>query len=366
MTGFNNGAAAPVGFTDERRELARTAARLLADAAGKDPLPPAFGSAVRLDRSLWAALAGLGLLGLDLPESLGGAGAELLDVCVLAEQVGAALPVVPFVATVAVARVLARCPGAEQVLGRVLAGERVIVPDWRSWPSAVVPGSRAAPLVVRDGRVGGALGAIGFGLDADQLLAFADDGSVLLVELDGPGVHRAEVNSFDVREPMAEVVLDDVPATVLVPSGSPVAELLTVFAAELVGTGRRALDGAVRYAAERRQFGRPIGSFQAIKHLLADRYVELDAARLLVYAAAAEPSGQAARAALASASAAADAASGDALQVHGGIGFTWEHESHVLLKRVRARRSLLGSPAHHLDAIADLVFGPAEDRPRLP
>jgi alkylation response protein AidB-like acyl-CoA dehydrogenase len=118
---------------------------------------------------------------------------------------------------------------------------------------------------------------------------------------------------------------------------------------------------------QRRQFGRPIGSFQAIKHMLADRYVQLDAARLVVHAAAnridAAPDSAdspdvelAARTALAAASDAADAATADALQTHGGIGFTWEHPSHVLLKRARARRILLGSPARQLEAIAAQVL----------
>jgi alkylation response protein AidB-like acyl-CoA dehydrogenase len=122
------------------------------------------------------------------------------------------------------------------------------------------------------------------------------------------------------------------------------------------------LDGAVEFAGQRHQFGRAIGSFQAIKHLLADRHVQLDAARLLVERAAAAidedrpDAAVAARTALAAASDAADAVTRDALQVHGGIGFTWEHPSHVYLKRARARRSLLGSPEVQLDALADHVL----------
>ena len=137
---------------------------------------------------------------------------------------------------------------------------------------------------------------------------------------------------------------------------------LTVVAAELLGTGQRALDGAVEYAKQRYQFGRAIGSFQAIKHMLADRYVQLDAARLLVDAAVTaiddgRPDALAAvRTAVVAATEAAQAAVGDALQTHGGIGFTWEHPSHVFLKRVRARRSLFGSPAAQLDALADLIL----------
>ena len=390
------------GLTEEQRELSRTAARVLADAARKDPLPPDWHALpLPLNRPLWAALGELGLLGLTVPDSLGGSGAGVLDQCVLAEQVGAAVPAVPFTGTAAVAAVLSRSvgsgavesgavesgavesgaveSGAAGVVAEVLAGLAegtvVVAPAWESWPASVVPGRRFDALTLAGSTVGGTLRAVPFGMDADRLLAFDASDTPLLVDLTGPGVSRAPVDSLDVQEPLATVTLDGAPATVLAPVELPVAEILTVLAAELVGTGQRALDGAVGYAKERRQFGRAIGSFQAIKHMLADRYVQLDAARLLVHAAAknldadpgdldADPGADpgagpgraavelAARTALVSASDAADAATADALQTHGGIGFTWEHPSHVLLKRARARRILLGSPARQLEAVA--------------
>ncbi|MFF4136448.1 acyl-CoA dehydrogenase family protein [Streptomyces mirabilis] len=138
-----------------------------------------------------------------------------------------------------------------------------------------------------------------------------------------------------------------------------------MLAAELIGTGRRALEGAVEYAGQRRQFGRSIGSFQAIKHVLADRSVQLDAAWMLVRGAAHSLDGKrtdadvAARTALAAAADAVEAVTADALHTRGGVGFTWEHRSHVLLRRARARRSLLGSPAHRLDVLAERLLGSA-------
>ncbi|WP_445188421.1 acyl-CoA dehydrogenase family protein [Pseudonocardia sp. Cha107L01] len=374
------------GLTEEHRELSRTAARLLADAARKDPLPPDWDALpLGLNRSLWAALGELGLLGLAVPEALGGGGAGVLEQCLLAEQVGAAVPAVPFAVTAAVTAVLtavltrsagagaalsgaalsgaALSGAAADVLRDVTAGSAVATTAWQTWPASVVPWRRPGVLSSDGSVVSGTLGAVPFGMDADWLLAFDAGGAPLLVDLAGPGVRRESVDSLDVTEPVASVRLTDAPATVLPLPELPVAEILTVFAAELVGTGQRALDGAVSYAKERRQFGRAIGSFQAIKHMLADRYVQLDAARLLVRTAAADagaPAGPeselAARTALAAASDAADAATGDALQTHGGIGFTWEHPSHVLLKRARARRALLGSQARQLAAIADHVL----------
>ncbi|HEY0574823.1 MAG TPA: acyl-CoA dehydrogenase family protein [Pseudonocardia sp.] len=352
-----------VGLTAEQGELSQTAARVLADAARKDPLPPEFAALpLELNRPLWDTLAELGLLGLAVPESVGGGGAGLLEQCLLAERVGAAVPAVPFAPTAAVTAVLARCAGSQaaEVLGEVVSGGAVVVPAWETFPAAVVPGRRSSALAVSGSTVTGTLRAVPFGMDADRLLAIEPGGAVVLVQLTGPGVRRARVPSLDIMEPLASVVLTAAPCA-LVPwsqaGGFPVAEILTVLAAELVGTGQRALDGAVSYAMQRRQFGRPIGSFQAIKHMLADRYVQLDAARLLVHTAASDPgSGPgaelAARTALVAASDAADAATADALQAHGGIGFTWEHPSHVLLKRARARRALLGSAARQLDALA--------------
>ncbi|MDT7566860.1 MAG: hypothetical protein QOG76_5484, partial [Pseudonocardiales bacterium] len=305
------------GLTEEHRELSRTAARLLADAARKDPLPPDWDALpLGLNRSLWAALGELGLLGLAVPEALGGGGAGVLEQCLLAEQVGAAVPAVPFAVTAVVTAVLTRSAGAGTALGGtalsgtalsgtaligtalrgtaadvlrdVTAGSAVATTAWQTWPASVVPGRRPGVLSSDGSVVSGTLSAVPFGMDADWLLAFDAGGAPLLVDLAGPGVRRESVDSLDVMEPVASVRLTDAPATVLPLPGLPVAEILTVFAAELVGTGQRALDGAVSYAKERRQFGRAIGSFQAIKHMLADRYVQLDAAHLLVRTAAAD------------------------------------------------------------------------------
>ncbi|MER5372789.1 acyl-CoA dehydrogenase family protein [Streptomyces sp. NPDC002553] len=130
------------------------------------------------------------------------------------------------------------------------------------------------------------------------------------------------------------------------------AAVRTLFAAELVGLAQESVDAAVTYAKERHQFGRPIGSFQAVKHTLADRHAQTDAARLPAHWAAATGDPDAARLAVQAAGDAADAASADNLRTHGGMGFTWEASAHVLLKRARTRRALLGSSARQLDAIA--------------
>jgi alkylation response protein AidB-like acyl-CoA dehydrogenase len=355
-------------LSDELRELGSTARRLLDRSARTSPLPPPFGAPAGLDRELWSSLAELGLLGVAVPEELGGSGGRATELCVLAEAVGAALPAVPFAGTAAVAAVLVAGADdgvARQVLAEVVKGTIVVAPAWETFPAQVVPGSRAA-LRRRDDRVDGALAAVPFGLDADMVLAFADPTeprTAVLLDTSWDAVRVRAVAALDVVEPVAAVDVQPVAAPLVPIAAVPTARIRVVLAAELVGTAQRALDGAVAYAKERRQFGRPIGSFQAIKHLLADRHVQLDAARMLVYAAAAAidagvgDAEEASTSALVAVCDAADATTGDALQVHGGIGFTWEHPSHVFLKRARARRVLLGSQARQLDGLAKLILG---------
>ncbi|MET7993816.1 acyl-CoA dehydrogenase family protein [Amycolatopsis sp. NPDC005232] len=339
--------------TDEQRELARSVRRMLADAARTAPLPPAWEAAgAGLDGALWKTFADAGLLGLGVPEERGGSGGGLRELCVVAEEVGAALPRIPFAAAVSAVAVLSSVHNVDNFVD----GSAVAVAAWETFP--VFPGHRS-PLRLSGSTVDGVLRVVPFGLDADVLVA-AVEGRFVRIDLTAAGVRRESVGAFDVIEPAAVISFSSVPVVEL-SSADVSARVLTVLAAELVGTGQRALDGAVEYAKQRQQFGRAIGSFQALKHLLADRFVQLDAARLLVeWAASTVDAGvealPAARTAVVAASDVADAATRDALQAHGGIGFTWEHPAHVHLKHARARRQLLGSAARQLDAVAEHVF----------
>jgi acyl-CoA dehydrogenase len=195
-------------LSDELRELGSTSRRLLERSARTSPLPPAFGAPAGLDRELWSSLAGLGLLGLAVPEELGGSGGGATELCVLAEQVGAALPAVPFAGTAAVAAVLvagADDAVARQALGEVVKGTLVVAPAWETFPAQVVPGRRAALRVGGD-RVEGTLAAVPFGLDADMVLAFADHAEPHLVVLldtswDGVRVRAVEARGGGVAAP---------------------------------------------------------------------------------------------------------------------------------------------------------------------
>ncbi|QJY49717.1 acyl-CoA dehydrogenase family protein [Pseudonocardia broussonetiae] len=361
--------------TEEQAALADAVRRAFADATARRPVPPRHDALpVALDADLWAALAGMDLLGLGVPEASGGSGGGVQDLCVLLEEAGAAVAAVPALGTAVVTSVLAHAPDARGVLDAVVAGTLVVTPAWETFPAAVVPQARAGALALADGTVRGQLAAVPFGADGDLALACASrDGApvAVLLDLRADGVTRTAVPALDLGEPVAAVRVDGVaPELVLddggLDAGLPVARLLVLAAAELVGTARRALDDAVAHAQVRTQFGRPIGSFQALKHLLADRFVDLDAARLLVRDAALlldlgrsdRSADAAARTALVAAMESAHAAARDGLQVHGGIGFTWEQTSHVLVRRARARRTVFGPPARVLDALAGHVLAP--------
>lgn len=355
-------------LTDELRDLGSTSRRRLERSRRAAAFPPEFGATVELDRELWSDLADLGLLGLAVPEELGGSGGGATELSVVAEEVGAGLPAVPFTGSAAVTAVLvagAENRFARQVLAEVVQGTLVAVPAWETFPAQLVPARRAA-LRLRADIVEGALTAVPFGRSADLVLAFpehAEPRTAVLLDTGSAAVDVRDATALDLLEPVAALDVRPVAAALVPVQEPPIALIRVVLAAELVGTAQRALDTAVAYAKERRQFGRPIGSFQALKHLLADRHVQLDAARMLVRSAAEAidvGDGDALRLAATAAVAAtdaADAATGDALQVHGGIGFTWEHPAHVYLRRARARRVLLGSQARQLDGLAELVLG---------
>jgi alkylation response protein AidB-like acyl-CoA dehydrogenase len=359
-------------LTEEHAQVAATVRQLLADDADHAPATPH-----RLNRGLLATLAKLDLLGLAVLEALGGAGATTLELVVLAEEIGAALPLVPFAASAVVSTLVLAAhdePEAHDALSRLVDGTATSTTAWTTFPGKLRTGSVATTENLRlvDGAVSGELTAIPFGADADFLLLFVTGpaATTALLDLTASGVRRTRTASFDLSEPTASITLDGV-APLFLSTPAQTADVvrrvapavLTALAAELLGTGRQALDNAVAYAKQREQFGRAIGSFQALKHLLADRYVQLEAARGLVHYAAwacHEPGAElAARTALAAASDAALAAAADNLQTHGGIGFTWEQSAHRYLRRARARRSLLGTPAQQLDHIAERILTPA-------
>jgi alkylation response protein AidB-like acyl-CoA dehydrogenase len=284
------------------------------------------------------ALADIGFLGITVPESAGGAGGSVLDLAVVAEQGGAVLAG-PSLVTAARAGVL--LAGVPDLAAQLADG---------SVGFAVVEGpvDRSAP----------ALDAV----DADLFLAL--DGGALVV---GEGVATAG-RPIDATRGLASVRLTS--RRVLVADAG---ELWTrarqvaavVLAAEDLGAADRAVQLGVAYAQERQAFGRPIGSYQAVKHLLVDAWVGVDQLRSLVWWAAWAADAALAELPLAAAAAKAHAAgvleraAETVIQVHGGIGFTWEHDAHLYWRRAKVDRFLLGDEAEHLDTVARLAVAGA-------
>jgi acyl-CoA dehydrogenase len=355
-------------LTDEQEQLSEAVARAMAGADTRSP------------GGLWQELVDMGVLGLGLAEQRGGSGGGLLELALVAEQTGAALGHVPFASGPVMAGGLLRqldSPESDALVARLTQGAAVVVAgETLPWPAhTAAPCGLSVDLATASAC--GALTAVPAPAVPDPdgpapagpvtvlALAGAGDAAALVAfRSDSDGVVVTPAASLDPSEPLAAYRLDRTPLTVLAEghaatstAAAAVAAASAVLALELCGTGAAIFGQAVGHAKTREQFGRPIGSFQSVKHLLADRYVELDAARAgALYACALadddDPGAPVtAGAALAAATEAAHNSARDALQVFGGIGFTYEHAAHRYLRRTRARRALLGTPEQQLDAL---------------
>ncbi|KRB76371.1 hypothetical protein ASE01_15390 [Nocardioides sp. Root190] len=323
----------------------------------------------RVDRDLWTkACTGLGMAGVDVPEDHDGAGLGAAGLAVVAEEAGRTLARLPLLGSVVVAQgILLAAGGAvrDAWLPRLLAGEVV---------AAVADRAEGPVRAVQDDggwRMDGTLWPVQDGLSADVLLVAAETGAGLssfLVEAGTTAVHRSACRTLDLTRDAARVELRGAPAVLVGEQGAwgthrdAVAPRLDLaVAAASLGSAETCLASAVEYAGTRVQFGRAIGSFQAIKHRLAELAVLVDDARSAVEHAAwcadARPDDAALSAAVAAA-AATEAhlqATADVVQVHGGIGFTWEHPDHLHLRRAQADALLFGDVPQRREAVLRLM-----------
>ena len=299
-------------------------------------------------RPVFASLAELGLFGVAVPEDCGGAGGSIEDLCAMVEEAAMALVPGP-VATTALAALVISDP---ELLAALASGER--------FAGVALEGD-----VEFDSDTSRASGAVGLALGAADggVLLLPADGKWLLVDTDGDGVLVEPLQATDFSRPLARVVLTSAPASPLVLSPERVENLTaTVLAAEAAGLTRWSLDTAVAYAKVREQFGKPIGSFQAVKHLCAEMLCRAEQAQVAA-ADAARAAGdcddrQFAIAAALAASvgiAAAKANVKDCIQVLGGIGCTWEHDAHLYLRRAHSIGCFLGGPERWLRRITALT-----------
>ncbi|WP_084270557.1 acyl-CoA dehydrogenase [Mycobacterium avium] len=299
-------------------------------------------------RPVFARLAELGIFGVAVPEEAGGAGGSVEDLCAMVEEAAKALIPGP-VATTALATLVV---SDAELLAALAAGER--------FAGLALQGD-----ITFDGAASTASGTLPFALGAADggVLLLPADGRWLVVDTASDGVHIEPLAATDFSRPLARVVLDSAPATVLAQTPGRVEELAaTVLAAEAAGITRWSLQTAVDYAKVREQFGKPIGSFQAIKHLCAEmlcraEQAEVAAADAARAAAEDDPAQFSLAAALAAATAitAVKANVKDCIQVLGGIGCTWEHDAHLYLRRAHAIGRFLGGAERWLRRITALT-----------
>lgn len=376
-------------FTPEQDEIRRTLRELLHSRCGPHELRAALDTPAGHDPALWTALAEqLGLPGLAFPEAYGGVGCSVTELALTCEEVGRALAPSPLLATAVLAAPLITALATEaqraELLPRIASGTltaALAVPGTalagalaltgageRDWAGGGRAGGVQARRVEGGWRLYGQVDQVLDGHSAGLLVVAAHAGGfarsrtlLFLVPGDADGVVRVRQTALDATRPQGRVQLRDVAAELLGEESADVLGALAgagdavaaVLACEAVGVADRALERTVEYVGQREQFGRAIGSFQAVKHRLADVYVAVQAARSAAYYAAwavahGEPVGGLA---LAQALEALRTASAEGIQLHGGIGFTWEHEAHLYFKRAAGDELLFG-PVHRLRAHA--------------
>ena len=381
-------APADFGFGEDEAMLRDAARRFLSETLPTDRLrrlvsdkpEPVYdeGGRAPWDEALWRQIVELGWTGLALGEDVGGANVSLAGIAGMVEEVGRAALPSPLISTLSASLVLKAAGGeaAQLLMARIAEGATASLAltneagDWEP---------DAAPLTaIQDGEALVLNGSAFFVQDAFKvatLVVSARLGDTLVlcaVPTDGQGVTLDPDHIHDLTRDQATVQFRDVrvdaDSILSTDAAGALAQawpgLLVLVAADLCGAAEWLLQTTVDYARERVQFDRPIGFFQAVKHPLVDAMIGIDRARSLLYHACAEidagaPGAEtAARMAKSAASDAAAFVSNRAIQLHGGIGFTWEHALHIYFKRNLHNQALLGDGVHHRRKIADALFGP--------
>jgi alkylation response protein AidB-like acyl-CoA dehydrogenase len=363
-------------FSDDQKQLRDQARKFLTEKCPPKAVRNVLDGKEPYDRALWKGLAEMGFLGVAIPEEYGGTGAGHLELCVIAEEMGRALAPVPFSSTVYLA--------AEAIL---LAGTEA---QKRKWLPAIAAGEAIGTLALFEGKgnpsprgiklsaVGGSLNGVKKPVPDGAIADFAivaartgpgereSDIGLFLVDLKAGGVEAKTLTNLDPSRGQAELTFRNCKAEPLGAAKQDWAILTQVLdraavlmAFEQVGGADRALEMGRDYALDRIAFGRPIGSFQAVKHMLADMYVSATLARSNCYYGAwalstnASELPEAAAAARISATQAFQHCAKNNIQVHGGMGFTWEFDCHMYYRRANATALGLGSLSYWEDQLID-------------
>lgn len=362
-------------FNEEQDELRRMVRKFLEEKSPETEVRRLMATPEGYDPAVWSQMAEqLGLQSLAIPEEFGGAGYGYVELTVVFEEMGAALLCAPYFSTIALAANALLTSGDDAAksayLPGIASGETIATlaytEDSGRWPidDIAVEATEAGG----SWTITGAKNYVIDGATANLILVVArTKGGISLFAVDGDaaGLSRESLNTMDQTRKQARLVFDKTPATLIGTEGAAAPGVVktlqlaaVALAAEQVGGAQRCLDNAVEYAKNRIQFGRPIGSFQAIKHKCADMLLEVESAKSAAYYAgwaAAEDNDELPVVSSLAKSYCSDAyfhAAGENIQIHGGIGFTWEHHAHLYFKRAKSSELLLGEPAYHRELIA--------------
>jgi alkylation response protein AidB-like acyl-CoA dehydrogenase len=365
-------------FSDEQEELRASVRRFLAEKSPETEVRRLMDTTEGYDPAVWSQMADqLGLQSLTIPEEFGGSGFTYVELLVVLEEMGAALLCAPFFSSVALAANALLTSGDDEAkksyLPGIASGETIatlaITEDNGKWDFSgieckaerkgdgwVLSGHK---MFVLDGHVANLI------IVAARTAAGV---SLFAVQGDAPGLTRTPLPTMDQTRKQARLEFSDTPAALIGTDGgaepglTKTLDLAAVaLAAEQVGGAQRVLDASVEYAKTRIQFGRPIGSFQAIKHKCADMLLEVESAKSAAYYAAwaaAEDSDELPVVASLAKSYCSEAyfhAAAENIQIHGGIGFTWEHPAHLYFKRAKSSELLLGDPSYHRELLAQRI-----------
>jgi alkylation response protein AidB-like acyl-CoA dehydrogenase len=364
-------------LTDEQQAIRSTARDFLAARYRSERIRELAASDDGFEQRDWEEMAELGWPGLALPEEWGGQGLGMVDLAVLFEEMGYALAPSPLLSSTVAGLALAANGSDEQRerwLRPLATGEaRGTLALFDAGTPAVLGGFAMEARADGDGVVlDGEKVLVMDAASADFLLVATADGRRHVVERDAEGLSVAPESSIDLTRRLHSVRFDGVRVGAEATLGGGQGDYLPVLwracvaiAAESTGIAQRTLEMAVSYAKDRQQFGRPIGAYQAVSHRCAQMLLETENARSAVYGAAwaaeAEPESLSLAASMAKAYA-CDAGwrvPDASIQVHGGIGFTWEHDLHFFLKRGKANAATFGDARWHRERVADLVLAEA-------
>jgi len=361
----------PLIFTEEQDLLRQTARKFLDARSAPERVRELMDTGTGFAQDDWNEVAAMGWQAMAIPEEYGGAGYGWVEQSVLFEEHGRALFCAPYLSTVVLGASAVELAGSEEqraeLLGGVASGQRRLAV---TAPADGVVGG--APVEVRGGALYGTARFVLDGHTADTLVVHAGTGgdeSLYLVDGDADGLTREPMDVMDLTRKQATITLDGTQPSGRL-EGAPARDVLeavvtraaVLLACESAGLSQRVLEMGVEYARTRKQFGRAIGSFQAIKHGLADVLVGTESAKSAAYHAARvlqEGDGEelaiAAPMAKARATQVAYEAAAYNIQVHGGIGFTWEHDAHLYFKRAKGAQLLFGVPSAWRARLADAV-----------